>query len=135
KKSFPFLTYIIWSSNWLNEMATLQLLRNFFVIEIELGSEAAVFSEIKKTFPAKTFLNPTEIDWIQYISAQEEAIVIKTIISESPKTSFNGIKIAKLEKILVDLYSDKLWNEIFASEIETIYIEACSSYALNFATI
>ncbi|HVT86688.1 MAG TPA: DUF6577 family protein [Chitinophagaceae bacterium] len=135
KKSFPFLNYALWSSIWLNDLATLQLFRNVFIIEVEAGSEEAVFMAIKESFPFKTFLNPDEFAWVNYMTSSDENIIIKTMISESPKENYHGIKIAKLEKILVDLYADKLWQSIFSSEVRNIYEEACNNYVLNFSTL
>lgn len=135
KKNFPFLNYMLWSSAWLNELATLQLFRNVFIIEVEAGSEEAVFNTVKESFPSRTFLNPDENEWTNYMIEREENIIIKTMVSESPKENYHGIKIARLEKILVDLYCDKLWQAIFSSEVRNIYEEACHSYVLNFSTL
>lgn len=133
--SFPFLNYVLWSTAWLNELATLQLFRNVFIIEVEAGSEEAVFSTIKESFPFKTFLDPGEFEWANYMTGSEENIIVKTMVSESPKENYHGIKIARLEKILVDLYCDKLWQTIFSGEVRNIYDEACHSYVLNFTTL
>lgn len=134
KKGFPYLNYVLWSSQWLNDLTTLQLLRNVFVIEVEAGSEDAVFQAIKEDFPSKTFLNPKENEWENYMHEQEN-IIIKTMISESPQITYHAIKVARLEKILVDLYCDKLWRTIFSSEIFNIYSEACGNYSINYSTL
>lgn len=134
KKEFPFLNYVLWSSSWLNDLTTLQLLRNVLVIEVEAGSEEAVFRTIKDSFPSRIFLNPKESEWENYMSG-EENIIVKTMISESPNITFHAIKIARLEKILVDLYCDKFWKNIFSSEISNIYSEAFGSYSINYSTL
>jgi hypothetical protein len=135
KKEFPFLHYILWSSSWLNALATLQLMRNVLVIEVEAGSEEAVFRAIKEDFPHITFLNPSEPEWEKYKVDANENIIIKTMISESPNALYHQIKVARLEKILVDLYCDKFWKAIFSSETDNIYREACGSYDLNLSTL
>lgn len=135
RKEFPFLNYILWSTTWLNELTTLQLMRNLFVIEVESGSEDAVFRVIKEDFPSRTFLNPNESEWENYKSENEENIMVKTMISESPHKTEHSIKIARLEKILVDIYCDKFWKTMFSSETNNIYAEACTSYAINFTTL
>jgi hypothetical protein len=134
KKGFPFLHYILWSSHWLNDLTTLQLLRNIFVIEVESGSEDAVFRTIKEDFPARTFLNPKENEWENYMH-EKENIVVKTMISESPYKTFHAIKIVRLEKNLVDLYCDKFWKTLFSSEMYNIYTEVCSNYSINYSTL
>lgn len=135
KKSFPFLNYLVWETDWLNNLSMLQLYRNITVIEVEAGSEDSVFSMVKESHPSKTYLNPTENDWRNYMSDRNDSIVIKTMVSESPKEVSNHIKIARLEKILVDLYCDRLWQIIFKSELANIFHTACSEYAVNFSTL
>ncbi len=134
KKNFPFLNFIIWSSNWLNDLATLQLMKNIIVIEVESGSEDAVFRIIKDDFPTKTFLNPKENEWENYMY-ESENIIIKTMISESPNINHQTVKIARLEKIMVDLYCDKSWKNIFSAELYNIYSEACDNYSINYSTL
>lgn len=134
KKGFPFLNYIVWSSNWLNDLATLQLMRNVIVIEVEAGSEEAVFRTIKEDFPTKTFLNPKENERENYMY-ESENIIIKTMISESPSVNSHSIKTARLEKILIDLFCDKFWRAMFAGELHNMYTEACSNYSLNYTTM
>jgi len=134
KKGFPFLNYLVWSSNWLNDLATLQLMRNVIVIEVEAGSEEAVFRMVREEFPSKTFLNPKENERENYMH-ESENIIIKTMISESPKVNYHAITIARLEKILVDLFCDKFWKPIFSAELYNIYAEACSNYSINYTTI
>ncbi len=134
KKDFPFLNYMIWSTAWLNDLATLQLMRSIVVLEVEAGSEEAVFRTLKENFPTKTFLNPKENEWEHYMYKSEN-IIVKTMISESPHTNYPSTKIAKLEKILVDLYCDKNWRSMFSSELHNIYTEACSNYAINYTTV
>ncbi len=135
KKGFPYLSHLLWSSSWLNEFVNLQLFRNVYVIEVEAGSEEAIFGSIKEIFPTRTFLNPKEDDWVNYIAEKDESIIIKTKISDSPKAISHGVSVAKLEKLLVDLYCDKLWHPIFSSEMDNIYTEACEGYVLNFSTL
>ncbi|MDO9255932.1 MAG: hypothetical protein Q7U54_10505 [Bacteroidales bacterium] len=135
KKSFPFLNYMIWKTDWLNNFSRLQLYRTITVIEVEAGSEDAVFGMVKESYPSKTYLNPTENDWRNYMSDRTDSIVIKTMVSESPKEVRHHIRIARLEKILVDIYFDRLWQIVFKSELINIFHTACSEYAVNFSTL
>ncbi|MDO8999841.1 MAG: hypothetical protein Q7W45_08760 [Bacteroidota bacterium] len=135
KKEFPYLNYALWSTNWLNELTTLQLFRNIYIIEVEAGSEDAVFRTIKESFPHTTFLDPKETEWENYKTERSENIIIKTMISESPKVKYRTMSITKLEKIMVDLYCDKLLRTIFSGELANIYMEVCKNYVLNFTTL
>ncbi len=135
QKEFPFLTYSVWTTGWLNELMTLQLLREIYVLEVESGSEENVFRTMKENFSLRVFLKPSENEWEKYGASNVQNMLINSMISESPQKTFRGVPVAKLEKILVDLYCDKFWKSIFVSELENIYSEACTLYALNFSTL
>jgi hypothetical protein len=135
RSQFPFLNYLLWSTTWLNQFLRLQMMKNITVVEVESGSEDSVFRYVKDSQPGKTFLNPSETEWMNYIAEAEDPILIRSMISESPKETEKGLKIPKLEKILVDLYCDRLWQLLFSFEIETIFREACLRYVINFSTM
>lgn len=135
QKEFPFLDFFVWKTFWLNELTTLQLMSNIFVIEVEAGTEDAVFRKIKDSLSHRIFLNPNENEWINYKADDKENIIIKTMITESPQKKYKNIKIARLEKILVDLYCDKFWKVMFLSEVDNIYREACGNFGINFNTL
>ncbi|MBK8786380.1 MAG: hypothetical protein IPN43_07745 [Chitinophagaceae bacterium] len=83
----------------------------------------------------KVFLNPTEDIFNRYISNFNEVIIVQPLISESPITEQGGIKIASLEKLLVDCVADK---DLFAaqqSEIDFIFKTAQSKYSINISKI
>lgn len=132
---FPFLNYLVWTTEWLNQLITLQVLKNLNIIETESGSEESVFRMLKNFAPGKIYLNPTEVEWTKYIAENEDAVLVCSLISKSPSERKGKIKIPRLEKILVDLYCDKLWQMIFSAELDTIFREACMQYAINFSTL
>ncbi|MCU7550397.1 hypothetical protein OCK74_14850 [Chitinophagaceae bacterium LB-8] len=135
RKNFPYLNYQLWSTQWLNQLLTLQLLKSITIVEVESGSEEAVFRNLKESFPYQTFLSPSDEEWANYIADKEETILVRSMISESPKELHQGIRTPKLEKLLVDLYCDRLWQLLFSAEMENIFRESCEKFAINFSTL
>jgi hypothetical protein len=129
-KEFPYLQTCVWDSRWFNNLMLHQLFKYYLVIEVEKDAAEAVFNSLTD-FSKKVFLNPTKDIFNRYISNFNEVIIIKSLISESPIVEVDGIKIAALEKLLVDCLADK---DLFAAqqnEIEFIYQTANSRFSLN----
>ncbi|RZK25864.1 MAG: hypothetical protein EOO43_04405 [Flavobacterium sp.] len=129
-KEFPYLQLCVWDSRWLNDLMLHQLFRYYLVIEVEKDSAESVFNTMTDV-SKKVFLNPTEDIFNRYISNFDEVIIIQSLISESPITEIKGVKIASLEKLLVDCVADK---DLFAaqqSEIDFIFKTAKSKYSIN----
>jgi hypothetical protein len=133
-KEFPYAQMCVWDSRWFNDLMQHQLFRYYLVIEVEKDSTEAVFNTMTDV-SKKVFLNPTDDIFNRYIANFNEVIIVQSLISESPIIDQGGIKIAPLEKLLVDCVADK---DLFAaqqSEIEFIFKTARSKYSINTSKI
>lgn len=133
-KEFPYLQTCVWDSRWFNDLMLHQLFRYYLVIEVEKDSTEAVFNTMTD-MSKKVFLNPTEDIFNRYIANFKEVIIVQSLISESPIVEQDGIKIASLEKLLVDCVADR---DLFAaqqSEIDFIFKTAQSKYSINISKV
>lgn len=133
-KEFPYAQICVWDSRWFNDLMLHQLFRYYLVIEVEKDSTEAVFNTMTDV-SKKVFLNPDADIFNRYISNFNEVIIVQSLISESPIIEQDGIKIAPLEKLLVDCVADK---DLFAaqqSEIDFIFNTARSKYSINTSKI
>jgi hypothetical protein len=129
-KEFPFIQICVWDSRWFNDLMLHQLFKYYLVIEVEKESAESVFNTMTDV-SKKVFLNPTEDIFTRYISNFNEVIIVKSLISESPIVEQDQIRIAPLEKLLVDSISDL---DLFASqqsEIDYIFNTASEKYNIN----
>lgn len=129
-KGFPFVTYCVWNSSWLNDLMRHQPFKNFTIVEIEKIAAEQVFNELNSSFQ-NTFINPDEIFFERYISSLDNVIIIKKLHSEAPILKRNDLTIPTLEKILVDIVID---NTLFAAqqgELNFIYKTAFNKYDIN----
>ena len=107
-----------------------QPLKYYLVIEVEKDAAEAVFN-IMTTHSNNVFLNPTEELYKRYISNFNEAIIIKSLISEAPLQKQAGVTLATIEKLLVDCLSDIHLFAAQQDELEYIYTNAFSKYKIN----
>lgn len=136
---FQDIIYCIWESKWLNEFSVHQASKNIIIVEIEKYFAESLFYELKGNFNYDFFLNPTANVIDLYIAESRKTVVIKNIVTRSPVTDSIDksllISIPKIEKILVDLYSEKkLLNLYQGAEIKTIYENVIKNYSLNFTS-
>jgi hypothetical protein len=137
---FELNEYCIWSSEWLNEFAIHQSMRNLILLEVEKEVAEAIFYALKDMNYTNVFLLLQKADEAiieRYIFEAQNPIVISKIITKSPvKKLDNGVIIPKLEKILVDVFCDEsLLVAYKGHERDTIFRNVLKKYDISLKTI
>jgi len=130
QKDFPFVTYCIWNSSWLNDLMCHQPFKNFTIVEVEKVAAAQVFNELHNSFQ-NIFINPDEIIFERYISALDNVIIVKNLNSEAPILKRKDLIIPTIEKILVDIVIDDTLFAAQQGELNFIYKTAFNKYDIN----
>lgn len=128
--AFPFAEHCIWNTSWFNEFTELQQFHNYTIIETEKETTEAFFHHLAAKHK-QVFLEPSTEVFEQYISGNNDSIIVKALVSEAPIDTVNNIKIAPLEKLLVDCLSDKV---LFAAQqdfIDDIFRNVFDKYNIN----
>ncbi|MBX2949281.1 MAG: hypothetical protein KF704_08375 [Crocinitomicaceae bacterium] len=132
---FPFITFCIWNTRWLNDLMKCEPFKYLIIIEVEKESSEQVFQLLNEELK-NVYLNPNEETLDRYIySNNNESVIVKNLITEAPILEKDKIIIPTLEKILIDLIADK---DIFLaqqSELNTIYQIARSEYTLSISKV
>lgn len=130
KKDFPYLTICMWNTSVLNEFMIHQPGRFYLIVEVEKEATEAVFFWLKEA-KFTVALDPSQNFIEKYISTEKKTIIVKSLVSEAPLQTVQGIFTPALEKILIDIYCDEI---IFAaqqgSEMRTIFSNAFDKYTL-----
>jgi hypothetical protein len=130
KREFPYITFCIWDTVWLNDFMRHQPFKHYVVIEVEKDASESVFTfltEINKN----VFFNPDEEIFDRYIHNQNEVIIVKNMVSEPPLIEKEKIVIPALEKLLVDMLIDTLLFSAQQNEKEFIMQSVVERYSLN----
>jgi hypothetical protein len=131
RERFPFITLCIWEISELNEFMVHQPSKFFTIVEVEIGTEEAVFYHIKKTYN-NVYIKPTrqELEW--YVYENPDSIVIKKLVSQAPISKQKNIAIPKLEKILVDLFAEAdFYYPYQGQELVNIYDNSIRDYIIS----
>lgn len=130
KKEFPFITFCIWESSWLNDFMRHQPFKNNIIVEVEKDACESVFRFINET-KNNVFFNPDEEIFDRYIHNLDEVIILKNLVSEAPLIDDQKITIPTLEKLLVDMLIDTNQFSAQQNEKEFIMKTATNKFSLN----
>ena len=130
KREFPYINFCIWDTAWLNDFMRHQPFKHYVVMEVEKDASESVFtflSEINKN----VFFNPNEEIFDRYIHNQDEVLIVKNMVSESPLIEKDKICTPALEKLLVDMLIDTTLFSAQQNEKEFIMRSVMQKYTLN----
>lgn len=128
KTEYPLVDFQVWELVQLNEFVNHQIGKNVFFIEVEHFLEESVFNRLKEYY-SRILLCPKEDMFYTYF--EENMVVVQRLLSETPKAS-EDINGAGLEKLLVDLFSNKLTGQLVErAEYPGIYEEAFRKYYID----
>jgi len=130
KHDFPYITFCIWDTMWLNELMLHQPFKHYIVVEVEKDASESIFTFLSGIYK-NVFFNPGREIFNRYIHHKDESIIVKKMISESPLLEKKKIIIPTLEKLLVDMLID---TELFSSqqnEKEFMIRTAIEKYTIN----
>jgi len=133
KDTFPYIKYLVWETRILNEFMLLQLGQNHLILDVEKGTENSVFNQLSEAYSGKIFLNPSSLTMERYVQQLPEAILISTLISQTPMgKKVEEIPYAPIEKILVDLLvDDKKFFTFRGNELVSIFDGVFNSYLID----
>ena len=128
-EGYEGLDFQIFELIQLNEFMNHQMTHNTIFVSIENELVDYVFDTLLKAYPGRVMLKPKADQYYRY--RQDNEIIVGRLPSETPKGIDEPWK-SRLEKILVDVFTDKLVSAIVpGSEKEVILDGAFSSYMLD----
>jgi hypothetical protein len=135
-EQFSGLKLSIWSTEVLNEFMLHLPSNSFTILEVEKDALEPVFHFLQDLNKVDVFLEPTNKEIALYINDKTKAIILKKLITKSPLQTIDGLPTVTLEKMIVDIYSNKKLFEAFqGSELLHIINNAIKKYAINTTTL
>lgn len=132
-KNFDNLSFQIYELFQLNEFVNDQIAHNTIFVFVENDMLDYVFDFLWKLHPGKVMLKPKFDDYYRY--KQDDEIIVLRLPSACIKTK-NRQWDCRLEKILVDIYCDKLISKIVPdNEKENILEEAIDNYIIDIDSV
>ena len=127
KKEFPYTDFCVWELAMINFFSHNLINFNLFFVDVERDAIDAIYYKLKETQKNVVNIRKTYDD----ISELAGNICIRHLVSHAPLQKQAKIQVATLEKILVDLATDKEFFPFQGNEILTIYENAFEKYTIN----
>jgi hypothetical protein len=136
KRTFPYTMFLIWETKVLHDFMTHQPGLSQTIIETEKETVESIFNYLSTQYAGKVFLDPNRETFERYILQSSEIIIILPMVTESPSQKIDGILCPKLEKILVDVFTDDEKFFIYqGQELVNIFEAAFKTYRLSEKTL
>lgn len=128
--------YCLWSTSWLNQFIIHQLFSTYIILEVNESYIESTFYSLKEDGVENLFYKPDKDIFDKYMTNQENAIIVKPLYTRSPIQRVNKVRLATIEKILVDLYCDSSsFYFVQGKELRNIFENAIKSYNINFTKL
>jgi len=127
KKEFPYTDFCVWELAWINFFSHNLINFNLFFIDVERDAVDAVYYKLKETQKNVVNIRKTYDDLSDLVGN----VCIRPLVSHAPLQKKAKIQVATLEKILIDLATDKEFFPFQGNEIFTIYENAFEKYTIN----
>lgn len=136
QENFPYTKTLLWETRILHSFMLHQPGQNLVILEPEKESIESVFNFLENKFTGRVFLDPNRDIVEKYALRNTDSILILPMISRSPRQRVNGVLCPKLEKILVDIWSDKERFFMFhGQELVNIYEMIFQNYRISEKTL
>ena len=127
KKEFPYTNFCVWELVAVNSFSHNLINFNLLFADVERDAVDAVYYKLKERQKNVVNIRKTYDD----ISELAGYICIRPLVSHAPLQTQEKVQVATLEKILVDLATDKEFFPFQGNEIFSIYENAFEKYTVN----
>jgi hypothetical protein len=135
-KMFPALKLCIWSTKILSEFMLHIPAKSIIILQVEKNALEPIYDFLKKENIRNVYLQPDQKEIERYIFETESSVILQSLVSKAPTQKSDGIITATIEKIIVDLFSDKkLFSAFQGNELAHIVNNAKNRYSIDFTKI
>jgi hypothetical protein len=127
KKEFPYTNFCVWELAEINFFSHNLINFNLLFVDVEREAIDAVCYKLKEKQNNVINMRKTYED----ISELAGSVCVRSLVSHAPIHTQEQISVATLEKILVDLATDKEFFPFQGNEIFSIYRNAFEKYTIN----
>ncbi|MBQ3408535.1 MAG: hypothetical protein IJH12_04960 [Clostridia bacterium] len=133
-KEYEDIKTIVWSTKILNEFTQHYSFNNLIVVETERYAIEMILMLLKEKLMKKYTIVTENMykDNENMFLNDENVLIVKALNSRAPlEKDKNGILEPTIEKIMIDLYKDKLYERFQGKELEHIYSNIFENYSIN----
>jgi len=126
----PFTDFCIYDGTILTSLQYHLSINHAIYVETNRDAVDSVFSRLKEHH-SDVFRKPNATMMRDYVDMRNQCIIVKPLVTESPLTSIDGVKVPTLEKLLVDIMKDDDFGYLRGTEEYNMYQMAQDLYTIN----
>lgn len=133
-KEYPNINFIVWNTSVINEFTLHYSMRDYIIVETEKLSIELIVNLLKENLLKKYTIITEEIfnSNREMYSNEDKIIIVKSLHVKSPLIRKNKKSVISIEKIMLDLYKEKLYIQYQGRELKIIYENIFTKYEINF---
>lgn len=136
EKQFPGIKYCIWSTKSVSEFMLHIPGKHLTILQVEKDALEPVFEFLNVQKFGRVYIQPEEKELDRYVFDVNQSIVLQSLVSRAPIQRVGKASTITLEKLIVDLFSDKdLFIAFQGSELVHIINNAFQRYSINFTKL
>ena len=126
---YPYIGFTVFETVLMNDFLNHLIAQNTIFIQVEKDASAYVFRFLQDEGSGNIMYKPTKKDFNLYWAA--DAVIVTDMVSEAPIASNNPHAIT-IEKMLVDMYCDKLIQSTYSkAEYPSILEQVIKTYKVE----
>jgi len=126
----PFADFCIYDGSILSSLQHHLFINRAIYVETNRDVVETIFHRLKERHN-DVFRAPNAAMMRDYVDLRKPCIIVKPLVTESPLTTIDGVKVPTLEKLLVDILRDDDFDYLAGSEQYNIYQIAVDLYTIN----
>ena len=131
KKEFPYTNFCVWELAFMNYFSHNLINFNIQFVDVERDATDAIYYKLKEKERQIVHIRRT-YDTISELAGK---MCIRPLVTGAPVREWEQTPVASLEKMLVDLATDKEFFPFQGNELFSIYESAYERYTINESTL
>ena len=130
KSELPFTDFCIYDGSILSSIQHHLSINNAIYVETNRDAVESVFTRLKESHE-DVYRQPDSAFMYDYVDLRNQCIIVKTLVTEAPLMTVDGVRVPTLEKMLVDTQKDADFDYVRGAESQYMYQMAFDLYTIN----
>lgn len=130
-REYPLVFHCQWDVAMVNAFSHHLINFQAFFLDVEREAVSAVYHFLREHRKDVVLYSDVGSDLSDY----DHYVIVRPLVTDAPLQQVDGLSMATLEKILVDLACDKIFHAFQDTEIKEIFNNAIDAYAVNLSSM
>ena len=130
KSELPFTDFCIYDGSIFSPIQHHLSINKAIYVETNRDAVESVFARLKEQYK-NVYRQPDSTFMYDYVDLRNQCVIVKTLVTEAPLMTVDGVRVPTLEKMLVDIQKDADFDYVRGAESQYMYQMAFDLYTIN----